>query len=231
MRWPWSPPPIDEAARLRELAQYRLMDTDPEARFDTLVRVVANLCEVPAAMISLVEGDRDWKKSLYDERMGVPKQQPAEDSFCRIALNDPKHILEVFDATLDARFAHYAPVRAGLRFYAGKPLVNARGTALGVLCVVDTEPRELSDEQRQCLLLAADLMVAEMELRRASLELNLPEAASPDERVARREALIRLISNCSLVEVRLAQRYGLTESDRRYVTTVRERLTEELRRA
>ena len=122
--------PPDENARLAALGRYRVMDTPAEAAFDELTRQAKEICGVPMALISLVDGKRQWFKS----RVGLSlTETPREHSFCSHALLTPDEPLVVPDATLDPRFADNPLVTgdAHLRFYAGMPLRSPEGQPLG----------------------------------------------------------------------------------------------------
>ncbi len=157
--------PPDENARLAALGRYRVMDTPAEAAFDELTRQAREICGVPMALISLVDGKRQWFKS----RVGLSlTETPREHSFCSHALLTPDEPLVVPDATLDPRFADNPLVTgdAHLRFYAGMPLRSPEGQPLGTLCVLDHVPRELSREQLDQLSALARQTAYQLALRR-----------------------------------------------------------------
>ncbi len=157
--------PPDEAARLTALRQCRVMDTPPEEAFDALTRRAKEVCGVPTAVVSLVDGKRQWFKS----RIGLPWAEiPREHSFCSHALLSPHQPLIVPDATADPRFADNPLVtgEAHLRFYAGVPLLSPEGQPLGTLCVSDQVPRELSCEQIDQLGALAQQTAYQLALRR-----------------------------------------------------------------
>ncbi len=148
-RWSRAPLPKDEEERVRALRRLSILDTWPEERFDRLTRLAAALLDVPIALISLVDVDRQWFKSSYG--LGV-RQTPREVAFCAHAILG-EDILVVSDALLDPRFADN-PVVTGdphVRFYAGVPLTVAGGSRVGTLCLVDHRPRELDDTAKRLL--------------------------------------------------------------------------------
>lgn len=141
--------PDNETERLDSLRRMLLLDTPDEEAFDRITRIAHNLFQVPIALVSLVDLNRQWFKSC----VGLPVRETGRDvSFCGHAiLGDEIFIID--DASKDARFADNPLVTAGpcIRFYAGKPLRNAEGFNIGTLCIIDDKPRHLSSEQRQML--------------------------------------------------------------------------------
>ena len=142
--------PETEPLRLVALASYEVLDTACEQSFDNIARLACRLTQCPVALVSLVDGERQWFKA----RIGFEPQETHRDlAFCAHAVLAPAETLVVADATLDARFADNALVtaEAGIRFYAGVPLVNPDGHALGTLCIIDQRPRTLSSEAQETL--------------------------------------------------------------------------------
>jgi GAF domain-containing protein len=161
--------PTNEAERLAALKEYHILDTGTEQSYDDITALAAHICEAPIAMVSLVDEDRQWFKS----RLGVEQQQtPREVAFCAHAILQDKPFI-VRDATKDRRFAGSALVTGEphIRFYAGIPLVNPEGLALGTLCVVDHQPRQLSAAQQKALQALSRQVMALLELKRVSTHL------------------------------------------------------------
>jgi GAF domain-containing protein len=162
--------PKDETQRLIVLRSYRIPDSVPQNALDEIVHLVAQICQCPIATISLIEEFRQ----RYIAQVGMAmKETPRDIAFCAHTILK-KVIVIVPDATKDPRFADN-PVVTGephVRFYAGVPLLNVDGFALGTLCVVDTEPRELTFEQVWALESLCKHAVAHLELRRTGLRLN-----------------------------------------------------------
>lgn len=161
--------PDDEAARLRALASYELLDTPPEPAFDGLTRLAARIAEVPIALMSLVDADRQWFKSRY----GLDAPETARElSFCGHVVADDAPLV-VADTHCDERFADNPLVTGepGVRFYAGFPLRSAEGHVLGTLCAIDRRPRDLDPGQLEALELLAAQATAQLELRRSNLRL------------------------------------------------------------
>ncbi|MBA4111745.1 MAG: histidine kinase [Verminephrobacter sp.] len=136
-----APIPADEDERLSALRALLLLDTPPEERFDRLARFVAEQLDVPIALLTLVDGQRQWFKA----RVGLDATEtPRDISFCGHAImkND---LFIVEDASRDPRFSDN-PLVTGephIRFYAGAPLSAPGGHRIGTLCVIDTVPRTL----------------------------------------------------------------------------------------
>ena len=162
--------PDNEEQRLKELRDYGIMDTEPESSFSDIVAIAAQICNVPIALISLVDENRQWFKA--SKGLDVP-QTSRDVAFCAHAINRPNEVMEVKDATNDDRFADNPLVTGApdIRYYAGAPLVTSSGVALGTLCVIDNQARELSADQKSALRALANQVMAQMELRRRNEEL------------------------------------------------------------
>lgn len=148
-RWTRAIVPTDEEVRLAALADLAILDTDPEERFDRLTRLAVTLADVPIALVSLVDRDRQWFKSCHG--LG-DTETPREVSFCAHVVAT-RAALVVPDTLLDERFADN-PLVVGatrIRFYAGFPVFHANGSCLGTLCLLDTRPRLLTGETIQGL--------------------------------------------------------------------------------
>jgi len=152
------PMPANEAQRLLATRSYEILDTPPDPQFDAITRVAAALFNVPIALIALMDGDRLWFKS----RLGLDVPQLDRSiAFCAHAIMQPDDIMVVEDLAGDPRFAVHPLVVAGpgVRFYAGAPLRDAAGFAIGTLAVLDIRPRPFGTDQRAAL---ADLATAVM---------------------------------------------------------------------
>jgi GAF domain-containing protein len=155
--------PSQEAARVAALDRYAILDTEPEQSFDDLVVLASYICKTPIAMLSLVDDRRQWFKS----KVGVEiRETPKEISFCRHAIQQ-EDLFIVPDTLKDPRFKEN-PMVVGephIRFYTGAPIINEEGFALGTLCVIDRQPRELDSEQKEALWALSRLALGQMELR------------------------------------------------------------------
>lgn len=143
------PIPVDETARLIGLHSLRILDSAPEERYDRITRMAKRLFGVKICLISLVDTDRQWFKS----RQGLEACETGrEESFCGHAILDDK-ILVVEDTSKDPRFADNPLVLHDpyISFYAGCPIHAPTGHRVGTLCLIDTSPRELNDEDQAML--------------------------------------------------------------------------------
>jgi len=141
--------PQDEAERLVEFRLSAAVDATPEERFDKISRMAQKVFAVPFAGISFVEGDRQWFKS----KQGLPIGDSSRDlSFCGHAITSTE-IFVVEDAVLDPRFAENPLVleEPRIRFYAGQPVRGPGGHNVGTLCIMDKNPREFSEDDRETL--------------------------------------------------------------------------------
>ena len=140
-RWERAPIPADEGTRLNALRGLCILDTGPDERFDSYTRIASSLFDVPIALVSLVDSDRQWFKS----RQGLEvTETPREMAFCAHAILHDS-VFVVNDAIQDPRFADN-PLVTGephVRFYAGVPLKLADGNRVGTLCLIDHRPREI----------------------------------------------------------------------------------------
>ncbi|MFT0180911.1 putative bifunctional diguanylate cyclase/phosphodiesterase [Pseudomonas benzopyrenica] len=139
-----------EDDRLNALHALELLDSAPAEEFDRLCELVASSFNVPTALISLVDRDRQWFKA----RVGFDlAQMPIEDAFCAHTIQAADGRMEINDARCDTRFSHNPlVVKAPLvRFYAGSALVTEGGYAIGSLCILDNQPRELTATERKRL--------------------------------------------------------------------------------
>ena len=181
--------PKQEAARLEALRQYNILDTPSEQAYDDFTLLASFICQVPIALISLVDAERQWFKS----KIGLEVNQTARNiSFCGHTILS-KQTLVVKDTLHDERFFDNPLVTSapGIRFYAGAPLITPAGHTLGSLCVIDRKPRDLSDSQKIALEALARQVVTQLELRRVSSNL-----AKALDKIKLIEGLVPICSYC-----------------------------------
>ncbi|MBD2103041.1 PAS domain S-box protein [Leptolyngbya sp. FACHB-261] len=194
-----APFPPDESTRLNALHQYEILDTAPESDFDDLTRLAAHICGTPIALVSLVDENRQWFKS----KVGLDVcETPRDAAFCAHTILQPD-LLIIPDTLADERFAANPLVTSAphIRFYAGMPLTNPQGFALGSLCVIDHSPRQLRPDQIEALRILARQVITQMELRR-----NL--AALQRTALARQQAEAKLAASQAQLQAMLEHMPG-----------------------
>lgn len=159
---------MDEARRLAALDRYAILDTPADPAFDALTRATARALDVPIALVSFVDANRQWFKAC----VGLTIRETSRDvSFCAHAILSDE-VMVVRDATTDPRFANN-PFVVGdghLRSYAGAPLVAPNGARLGTLCAIDREPRDYTADEMATLRDLAMVVVEMLERRLAARE-------------------------------------------------------------
>ena len=175
---PMRPPkfPTNEPARLATLRRLDILDTPPEERFDRVTRLAKRALDVPIALVSLVDADRQWFKS----RVGLDASEtPRDISFCGHAILG-EDIFIVPDALSDQRF-HDNPLVVGqpqIRFYAGCPIRASDGAKLGTLCIIDRRPRTLEAAEHELLRDLASLVEQELDSIRLATVDELTEISN-----------------------------------------------------
>ena len=152
--------PRAEAARIAVLHALQILDTSAEERFDRITRIAAAVFDVPIALVTLIDEDRQWFKS----RLGIDVDEtPREISFCAHTINETEPLV-VSDTALDVRFTGNPLVEAGpkVRFYAGQAVRTADGFAVGTLCIADTVPRSFDTAESDLLADLAALVEQEL---------------------------------------------------------------------
>jgi len=161
----------DENKRLAELYSYYILDTEAEKEFDDLTEIASIIAGTPMSAISLIDTDRQWFKA----KTGIEKKGgDRENAFCSVAIRQEDYLL-VEDALEDQRFVAntWVTEAPNIRFYAGFPLTTERGYKLGTLCVLDSQPRTLTAEQKNMLQKLAVQVMKLIELRVKHEELNI----------------------------------------------------------
>ena len=164
------PLPTNELQRVQAVRSYEIFDTEEENDYDALTSIASMICQIPVALITFIDDKRQWFKSHHGT---VINENLREYSFCTHTIAAEEEIMVVSDASKDERFANNPMVTGPTKiaFYAGVPLVNSEGYALGTLCVLDQVPRELTADQKNALKILAKQVIDKIELRRKIKEL------------------------------------------------------------
>ncbi|MFV9504464.1 MAG: GAF domain-containing protein [Oscillochloridaceae bacterium umkhey_bin13] len=181
----------NESERLAALHSYHILDTPPENDFDAVVQLAAAICEIPMALIGMLDRDRLWVKA----RFGLEASElPREGSFCAYTVLRPDEPMIVPDALADPRFNTHPMVtgEARVRFYAGVALMNSNGFVLGALSVLDSVPRSLSAVQLTTLKVLAHQVVLHIEQRRQITLLQAAVAAREQSERHSKALVVRL---------------------------------------
>lgn len=157
--------PSDELQRIQALQSYGILDTPYENDFDDLTELASVICQTPVALISLVDENRQWFKS--NKGLEVRETDRAH-SFCAHAILKPENMMVVENARADVRFKDNILVtgKTNIVFYAGMPLIDSHGNALGTLCVIDHCERQLNESQIKSLKILSKTVMEKLELRR-----------------------------------------------------------------
>ncbi|WP_378185606.1 ATP-binding protein [Aquimarina sp. W85] len=166
----------DEKRRLLSLKNLEILDTLPENEYDTITELAAFICNTNTSLVSLIDEERQWFKSRKNMALS---ETPRDHSFCAHAINDPKKTFVIPDASKDERFFDNPLTlsKTPVIFYAGVPLIDKQGHALGTLCVIDDKPNTLSQEQEKALKNLAIQVEKLFELRKVNSELEQTKLA------------------------------------------------------
>jgi diguanylate cyclase (GGDEF)-like protein len=165
-----------ESARLEALARYDVLGTPPEAAFDRITRLTKKLFTVPIAIVSFIDGHRQWYKS--SEGMTID-EVPRQDTFCKHVIAQGKPVI-VPDATRDPRFRQHPAVLNDphVRFYASIPLKTEDGHSIGALCIIDKAPRDFNAAEVEVMEDLAQMVMGALELRLCANKDSLTRALS-----------------------------------------------------
>ncbi len=219
------PIPANEAERLQALEDYLILDTGPEDAFDNLTRLASLICKTPVSLISLIDSERQWFKS----RQGFDAAStPRRISFCQHAIMQ-EEVYVVENAAESSIFVNNPLVTGDyhVRFYAGAPLIDPNGFILGTLCVLDSEPNHLSDEQIEMLRLLSGEVVQNLELRKRNYDLEKARKRVEDTQKIKEEFFanmsheIRTPMNGVVGMTSLLLNTALTKEQKEYVETIR----------
>ncbi|WP_340105621.1 GAF domain-containing sensor histidine kinase [Rhodohalobacter sp. 8-1] len=161
----------NETKRLEALRSYQILDSLPEEAFDNLTKLASEIANVPIAMINLIDENRQWTKSM----VGIPeklREAPRKETVCQYTIKEPG-VTEIQNLDQDFRTSNLPSVNqeGGLRYYFGIPLVTKNKYAIGTLCVLDYEEKELSETQIDQLKIVANEVMTHLELHKQNREL------------------------------------------------------------
>jgi diguanylate cyclase (GGDEF)-like protein len=168
--------PSNEVSRLEALHSLNILDTPPEERFDRVTRLARHMFQVPMALVTLIDANRQWFKSAQ----GIDaRETPRDTSFCAHAIHD-NGIMVVPNALTDARFADNPNVTGEphVRFYAGCPLKAPNGARLGTLCIIDRKPRAPDSEDLAALRDLAAIVEDELAALQMAMQDELTRIAN-----------------------------------------------------
>ncbi len=193
------PVPENEAERVAVLRTYGIMDTPREQDFDDIAELAAQICKCPVAGINMIDDRRLFRKSSFCHPFDA-REAPRDDTTCAVTICRTD-LLVVPDLAADERFADKPSVKGEphFRFYCGMPLINSQGYALGALCVLDFQPRELSFEQTEAMRRLSRQVMGQLELRRSLVELNEVRSELEAEK-SRSDDLLRNILPAQLAD-------------------------------
>lgn len=159
-----APIPDNEKERLETLYDYQILDTEAEPSFDELTLLATYICKTPIALISLLDRDRQWFKSIIGP---IPPEINRDSAFCSHCILQQDFMI-VPDTLKDERFIDHPLVvsEPKIRFYGGFPLINDQGFAIGSLCVMDVMPRNLAQSQTESLKLISRQVMRQLNIRR-----------------------------------------------------------------
>jgi hypothetical protein len=182
--------PAHEQARLDALRRYGILDSEPERRFDDIAKLAAAALDMPIAMVSLVDEDRQWSMATVGiERGEVPRAQ----SFCTHAITQD-WTLVIEDTSIDARVSMIVSDQLQARFYAGAPLITPEGQRVGTVCVIDRTPRTLARRELDILAGLARQTIELLEHRLTAARLG-----DAQQRLSTMATLIPICSHCRKV--------------------------------
>ncbi|MGK7370730.1 MAG: histidine kinase dimerization/phospho-acceptor domain-containing protein, partial [Candidatus Halalkalibacterium sp. M3_1C_030] len=164
-----APIPKNERERVKELMSFDIIDTLPEDEFDALTNLASRICNVPIALINFVDSEEQFTKSCTGISVGTT---PRSESICQYTILTDE-LLQINDLSKDSRFKNMPYVKddPDLRYYAGVPLKSDNGYAIGSLCIMDYEPRELTDQELKDLKVLANEVMARLKLRKREKSL------------------------------------------------------------
>ncbi len=183
----------NEAARLEALRQYQILDTEPEEAYDNIAQLAGFICDAPIVLVNFIDENRQWFKA----KLGLDCREMPRCVGLSYLCQEQRQAVVIPDTLADEQFANNSVVTGYpfARFYAGVPLITPQGDMVGTLCVIDNEPRELSQKQIDALLALSRQVIDQLELRRNLAEVSrvAKELKRTEEKLAQSENLLRTI--------------------------------------
>lgn len=163
----------EERNRVKALKSYQILDTLPEIDYDNLARIVATFCGVEIALISFLDDKRQWIKARYGlEATEISKSL----SLCQHTISGTD-LVEIEDALAHPQYAEHPLVKGPqqFRYYAGMPLIDPEGYAIGTICVISRSPNKISEQQKELLVVMAGELIQKMIARKERYHLEVTE--------------------------------------------------------
>lgn len=183
----------NEAARLEALRQYQILDTEPEEAYNNIAQLAAFICGAPIVLVNFIDENRQWFKA----KLGLDCTEMSRSVGLSYLCQERRETVVIPDTLAHEQFANN-PVVTGypfVRFYAGVPLITPKGDMVGTLCVIDNEPREISQKQVEALEALSRQVINELELRHNLAEVSrvAEELKRTEDKLAQSENLLRTI--------------------------------------
>ncbi|BCL33671.1 GAF domain-containing protein [Nostoc sp. MS1] len=187
-------PLTNEQARLAALRQYQILDTEPEEIYDKLAQLAAFICGTPIALVNFIDENRQWFKA----KLGIDVSEMPRTVGLSYLCQEKQGVVVVPDTLADDRFIHNPVVTSypHVRFYAGVSLLTPDGHFLGTLCVIDREPKQLTQAQIDALEALSHLVISQLELRR-----NIADVARISEQLVNHEQAARTASETAREQI------------------------------
>lgn len=185
-----------ENARVNSLKEYNILDSISEQEYDDITRLASEICQTPISLISLIDDSRQWFKSHHGLAI---RETPKEFAFCTHTIKDPSKVFVVPDSRADVRFSANPLVTGdpNVIFYAGAPLIDSNGYALGSLCVIDQTPKSLSQNQLAALQTLAKNVVTLIENRKFQRTMRILQKVLEDRHQETEDMRLRIEKSLS----------------------------------
>lgn len=191
-----------EQYRLAATKRYLKLDLNSEQKLDAIAMLASHITQTPVAFITLMDKEIQWMRSCYGYQVD---QMPIETSFCKHTIQQ-EEVFEVSDTFQDQKFSHYPVLHMNpaARFYAGTPLKSYDGYHVGTLCVMDISPKELTIDQKNCLMALSKQVatIMELDLGKSLLQQTVSELEHKNKVVEQRNVKLKAIAQIQAHEFR-----------------------------